>query len=199
VYVNIAPRVQRLPSTLVPASAAQARQGLAWVLALARSELGGMLATFGKHPAPFAAVQPTKLEIEAYKTLLMDGSQTHYWAVVNDPNVAKVARSVPDTEMLAYIRRLNAVRHFLRAGANGAAAELTPPQVAEIMREDARLNALRQDFIATVSSYLAAMTYSSSNTQTSQGNETAYLCKVKLGSETADLRLGASRTQPSGQ
>jgi hypothetical protein len=199
VYVNIAPRVQRQPSTLIPGSAAVPMQGLPWVLALARAELGGMLATFGKHPVPFAAVRPTRLEAEAYKTLLMDGSQTHYWAIFNDPNLAKVARSVPDTQMLAYIRRLNAVRHFLRAGANAAAADLQPPQVAEILREDSRLDTLRQDFIATVSSYLAARTYSTTNTQVSKGEATAAYCKVKLGVQTTDLQLNQSRAQSPGQ
>jgi hypothetical protein len=200
VFVNIASRVQRLPSTLVPTSAAEPRRGLAWVLALARAELGGMVATFGQHPSPFAAVRPTTLELDAYRAILLDGSQTHYWALVNDPQLAKVAKSVPDTQMLAYIRRLNAVRHFLRAGANGYSKELKPPQVAEILAEDQRLGSLRQDFVATVADYLAAMTYSQSSTQTtSDGKVMARACSAQLGGEAAELRLGTAKVQTFGQ
>jgi len=196
VYTNIAPRVQRLPSTLVPGTAAEPSRGLAWVLALARSELGGMIATFGQHPSPFAAVRPTALELDAYRTLLMDGSQTHYWALVNDPNLAKVASSVPDTQMLAYIRRLNAVRHFLRAGANGYAQELKPPQVAEVLSEDQKLGSLRQDFVATVNDYLKSMTYSQTSSRTTTDSQAvARACGGQLLGEAAELKLGTAKVQ----
>jgi len=200
VYTNIAPRVQRLPSTLVPGTAAEPRRGLAWVLALARSELGGIIATFGQHPSPFAAVRPTSLELDAYRTLLLDGSQTHYWALVNDPNLVKVAGSVHDTQMLAYIRRLNAVRHFLHAGANGYAQELKPPQVAEVVAEDQKLGSLRQDFVASVADYLRSMTYSQTSSQTTTDSQAmARACSAQLRGEVVEMRLGTAKVQTFGQ
>ena len=195
VYPQVAPRLQRVPSTLVPAAGTSAaRRGLEWVLALARAELGGIAATFGNHRAPFAAVRPTQFEKEAYKTLLMDGAQTHYWALVNDQEVAQVARSVPDTKMLAYIRRLNAVRHFLHAGANGSLPELKPPQIAEILVQDKQLNTLRQNFTETVSDYLAAMNARSTSAMTSSRDSVA-ACAAQLRGEAAELQAGTATVQ----
>lgn len=199
VYTNIAQRLQRGPSTLVATSGTtSAHRGLEWVLALARTELGGMVATFGQHPAPFAAVRPSKLETESYKTLLMDGAQTHYWALINDPDLAKVAKSNPDTRMLAYIRRLNAARHFLHAGANGSLPELKPPQVAEILVEDKQLNSLRQNFTETVTQYVAAMNARSTSSLTTS-RESVAACSAQLRGEAAELKAGTATVQSFNQ
>lgn len=85
-------------------------------------EAGAILGTFTTLPSPFEVVGPTKWEMAAYRELLMDGAQTHYWAIANDPNAPSSNTATdflraPGPEMLAYIRRLNLARSMLNAAA----------------------------------------------------------------------------------
>lgn len=102
------------------------RLGLEWMLALARVELGAMLAGFTTHENPFLSLAPTVFRQErvksrpfgsaAFAELLMDGLRTHYWSIVREDVVAKDFKSgVPENHLLTYGRRAMVGRQFLRA------------------------------------------------------------------------------------
>ena len=66
---------------------ASKRHGLDWMIALAKVELGAMLAGFTSHRNPFRAVSPTHYESDAYGNILIDGFQTHFRSLAKDPAV----------------------------------------------------------------------------------------------------------------
>lgn len=201
IYSNLRGKLQRGPSKLAPAtnSAAEtsARKGLAWVIGLARAEMGGILATFSSHPSPFEAVKPTKFDLAAYRELLLDGAQSHVWALVSDPEVAKVAKSIPDTRMLAYIRRLNMVRLFLRAAVMSNANELAPAQTQEAVAQDSQLKKVRDSFADSVRSYLLVMNQrqSGSKTTTLGSMDAVQGCRMQLDREAGALQTGKATSQ----
>ncbi|MCH7728085.1 MAG: hypothetical protein IH991_16650, partial [Planctomycetes bacterium] len=122
VFANLSRRIQTDSSSLAEKGAADddnfQRRGLGWVMALARVEVGAMLAGFTDVPQPFAVVRPTQFEMPAYRELLEDGLRTHYWSLIRDPAVQLViAQSLkePNHQTLAYVRRLSITRKFLHA------------------------------------------------------------------------------------
>ena len=128
------------------------RHGLEWMLALARVELGAMLAGFTSHAEPFISLSPTTYKQERVKTipfgtaaygeLLMDGLRAHYWSIVREeliPNYYKTG--VSENHLLTQSRRAIVGRQFVRAvlqfsGGGNAGENLPPPQRAELQTWD---------------------------------------------------------------
>ncbi|MSR59212.1 MAG: hypothetical protein EXS05_16475 [Planctomycetaceae bacterium] len=102
------------------------RHGLEWMLALARVELGAMLAGFTSHAEPFLSLAPTIYRQEPIKTrpfgtaafeeMLLDGLRTHYWSIVREDVIQNDFRTgVPESHLLTYGRRAIVARQFVRA------------------------------------------------------------------------------------
>jgi hypothetical protein len=162
VYTNLSARIpKKAASSLdVPADPSDdsAKRGLAWVMALARVELGAMVAGFTGRGDPFALVPPTRFELPAYSHLLLDGARTHYFALGNDPVVSlyMTYRNKPltvaereggradinETQAIAYGRRVALAREFVRAVQSLGRGQLTSQQTAELQSWDQDLTAL---------------------------------------------------------
>lgn len=172
------------------------RRGLMWVVALARLEAGGILGTFTSVPAPFEVVGPTEYEMPAYQELLMDGAQMHFWGLVHDERLREIAKSIPDTEMLAYIRRLNLARKMLSAAVRSNAKDLSPQEWAQVVEQDEEMLKLRDGFSATVTAYVIAANASSrtSNTRSSR-KDVVEACGAQLAGERAELAAGTAKVQ----
>lgn len=173
------------------------KTGLMWVVALARMEVGGILATFSKHTNPFEIVGPTLWEMPAYRELLMDGAQTHFWALANDPNVAMVAMKIPGREMLSYIRRIDLARSMLSAAARSNAQALSPNDWSQFISQDAKMLGMRQQYSFRVKKYLASQNSYSKETTISKGNEygRAAFCSAQLQGEARELAAGTAWIQ----
>ena len=76
---NLSRRVESTPGPLSeqPSPEGYRRHSLAWVMGLARVELGAMVAAFTETPKPFQFVKPSGYEAEAYRELLLDGLRHH--------------------------------------------------------------------------------------------------------------------------
>ena len=118
------------------------RHGLEWMLALARVELGAMLAGFTSHAEPFLSLAPTTYKQERVKTvpfgtaaygeLLMDGLRAHYWSIVREDLISNFYKTgVPENHLLTQSRRAIVGRQFVRAvlqfGGGGNEGENLPP------------------------------------------------------------------------
>lgn len=173
------------------------KTGLMWVVALARLETGGILATFSTHSNPFEVVGPTLWEMPAYRELLMDGAQTHFWALANDPNVAAVAMKIPGTEMLSYIRRIDLARSMLSAAARSNAQALSPNDWSQFISQDSKLLGMRHQYSFSVKKYLASLNSYSKETTTSKGKEyrVGGGCPAQLQNEARELAAGTAWIQ----
>ena len=197
IYSNLARRVQPPGGTLTVQSSAGddgRRRGLAWVMALARVELGAMLATFTSTPEPFRAVRPTRFEFQAYKSLLLDGAQTHYWALSQDPDLRKVTRTSPvNPIVLSYSRRLVLARAMLAAAVKTGLGEYTPYQLRELASWTNDLDGLQIGLLALIHSYMQAQTRVS-DAQT-QSREFIQACAALLRAEKKELRRGTAKVK----
>ncbi len=200
VYTGLANQSHGSSGTLVSWRSGQSpskKQGLMWVVALARLEIGSIVGTFTVLPSPFEIVGPSQWEMPAYKDLLMDGAQTHFKALANDTNLASVALKIPGTEMLAYIRRLNLARAMLSAAARSNAQELSPQDWTQLVAQDAQLLAVRDRFSLRVNRYLAALNSYSKETKTITGEEYTQVnaCTRQLIGERRELAAGTAKAQ----
>lgn len=125
VHVNLVRRMpQNRQSAFAPAVATDAREGLPWIIALARLEYGAILAGFTKEQVPFPNPARDALEGQAFDELLLESALMHAWALQNDPLVrgrqAATGRSSPPMQLakyrvLAYERRVSLAWKILQA------------------------------------------------------------------------------------
>lgn len=182
------------PKSAVSDQKAGQRKGLKWVVALARVEAGAILATFTKMPSPFEIVGPSRWEMPAYKELLLDGAQTHFWGLVNDPYVKVVAMKVPDAELLAYIRRLTLARAMLNAAARSNAPDLSAQQWTELGGEEQQLVTLQNAFSLRVQNYLASLKTSSTSQSVDDFDKIRFskICGSQLAGIQTEMLAGTA-------
>ena len=163
IYTNLSRTLQKKPSSLAEreqeAGDQFERRGLEWIMALARVELGAMLATYTPTKKPFEEVRPSKFEMPAYKELLEDGLRTHYWALWSDPAAAKLARKTPRSITVAYVRRIALTLHFFNAVAKVNQGNLSPVQQVELKAWRRYLDDMWGTYVANIEDYLAGERY----------------------------------------
>jgi hypothetical protein len=162
VYTNISRRIPKQAESALDERAADsasfAKRGLAWVMGLARVELGAMVAGFTGVREPFATLPPTRFELPAYAELLGDGARTHFWSLGNDSIARSYAsyrdkplaaaqrehgrEEVDDTQAIAYGRRAALAREFIRASQALSRGQLTPAQATELAAWEKELDVL---------------------------------------------------------
>ncbi|HAY81884.1 MAG TPA: hypothetical protein DCY79_18940 [Planctomycetaceae bacterium] len=158
VYTNLSQRVEPKPSAVSEPRIGDddfARRGLKWVTALARVELGSMLAAFTRVRRPYQATHPTKLDQAEFAKLLMDGVRTHYWALSQDPALREVAKASPrNPEVLSYHRRMTMVQAMVRALLQMYGSEMTHEQRALLSQWRDTIDGLQLGFAYRIFQYL---------------------------------------------
>lgn len=158
VFVNLSRKVPHPPSSLDEEAERPGdnfeRRGLAWVTALARIEVGAMLATFTEVREPFRSLAGTGFDHEAYAELIQDGMRSHYWALANDDNLPQVVRKRPGQDILNYVRRLVMAQAFWQATFQVAADNYSPVQLQELKAWEKYLDELQVGLLSHLSTYL---------------------------------------------
>ena len=88
------------------------RNGLDWLMALARVEIAGTLAAYSNVESPLEAVGPSPFEKRAFVELVRSDAISQIRLLKNDRNLAKVlkeSKKEPGAETVAYLRRLRVV------------------------------------------------------------------------------------------
>ena len=137
VYTNLSRRFEKNPGLLseLPLSPEDRfeRRGLKWMLALAKVELGGVLAGFTRLKRPFETFPATAFDREELAELLLDGLRSHYHVLNGDPKLAAILkRKAPDTELLGYARSLVISQAFSQAVQREWKGRLNEAQAAEL-------------------------------------------------------------------
>ena len=161
IFTNLSRRVQRGPSSLVAKKQDPndnfERRGLAWLMALARVELGATLAGFTDHKRPFLIVAGNGYGQQEYKELLQDGMRMHYWSLADDSGMQRLRnKRVPDRESLAYVRRLTVAQSFLQAAFEIAATKYSAVQLVELRTWKKNLDELQGTLVGSIRLYLAS-------------------------------------------
>jgi hypothetical protein len=93
------------------------KNSLAWILALARVEVGSTVAMYGKTQTPFADMAPGQFGMREYLSVLFDDLSAHILALSTDEDLKRICKRTvePDSQTLAYLRRLKLVGDMLKA------------------------------------------------------------------------------------
>lgn len=90
------------------------RQSLAWLLALARVEIGATISMYGFSNDPFGQVGMSNFGIREYTEILLDDLTTHLKAVKNDQGFQEaVYVRKPNSDTMAYLRRARLINDLL--------------------------------------------------------------------------------------
>ena len=175
VYTNLSRRLEQGRSSLAETPRGPsddfARQGFNWVTALARVEVGAMLAGFTDHPTPFAAVAGKGYDIAEYKEMLIDGAKLHFWALTNDPDFAELGRGFkPNGAMLTYVRRLNVATAFVYAAGGLTGLELSPRQQNEVVAYAKNLDGARASLKNAIQAYLSLVDSKTNTSSSTRGS-----------------------------
>ena len=161
-------------------------------MALARVELGAMIATFTNNPQPFETIRPSRFEFEAYKSLLLDGTRMHYWGLVRDPGLKQVTRTSPvNPIVLSYSRRLALARAMLRATVKSGIADYSPSQFRELAVWKRDLDNVQLGLVAMIRAYLLQVETHASSVNTSRAFQIA--CMALLRAEKKELKGGTAK------
>lgn len=158
IYVNLSRRIEKRANNLTenPAQPGDdfARHGLPWMTALARVELGSILAAYTSVPHPFMSIAGSEYDVDQYREMLQDALRTHYWALANDPRLVDAAREFkPDQSSLAYIRRMTLVQALFDAAFRIGVKDYTPEQVSELRVWKATLNKIQARLMSNMQAY----------------------------------------------
>ncbi len=170
VYTNLSRRLEQGRSSLAEKPNGPnddfSRKGFRWVTALARVEVGAMLAGFTDHPHPFGAVAGKGYDIVEFKEMLIDGAKLHFWALANDPEFLEATKNFkPNGPTLTYVRRLNVATAFVYAAGGLTGLELNPQQKEEVLTYAKNLDGARSSFQTAIQVYLSTV-MSQTNTKT---------------------------------
>ena len=155
VYVNLSRRYQSGESSLNEQPAGPSddfkRQGLGWVMGLARVERAAILAGFTtvSMPLPLEHVRPE--EKAALAELLLDGVRSHYWAMHQDPRTAILMQGKADSRQAFVMgRRAVMLKTFLASLAELGVEQFTPVQRAELSNWSQSLDSVHDYSVRTV-------------------------------------------------
>ena len=97
------------------------KKGLAWMMALARVELGATMSMYGDSDTPFEDLSDTNFDREAYLKILAIDFVEHMKALRSDEffnkEILRRSRTV-DFQTLSYLRRVKLVNDMLEAAAH---------------------------------------------------------------------------------
>ena len=89
--------------------------GIAWMMALAKVELGATISMWGDLPFPFESLHVTEFDGEQFKSILTDDVIAHLRSLKDEPKFKEVLQNkyIPDMHTIAYLRRLKLVKDML--------------------------------------------------------------------------------------
>ncbi len=130
------------------------RQGLAWMMGLARTEVAAVTAGFTPQKDPFRFVGATEFELDAYREMLLDGLRSHYWALSNDSDWPRVRKGRAEIQrIMVYGRRVVLMREMLRA-AQMLSQNAAPEQVQELAAWDKNLEHIQAQIVFAITEYI---------------------------------------------
>lgn len=193
VYSNLSRKIKSGPSSLnEPLESERERRGLRWVTALARVELGSMLAAFTSVSKPYEIVANPKFDLAPYQELLLDGARTHYWALVNDPAMPKVTKSLwVNEQVLSYSRRLVMARAMLRAAVKSDINDYTPVQLRELASWKESLDEAQALVAGKIRAYVNGSKKQVRSSSTSR--EFTDACSAMLRAEAREIQAGTAK------
>lgn len=200
VFVNIAGTLPQGPTSFeFDPNDDFERRGLNWIMAFARVEFGSMLAAFTDAADPFATASPTAYDSESFFVMLDDATRTHYWSLINDPDLPLALKShISNPNVLAYTRRFTLARQLLRTTVRAGIGTYTPLQLRELSSWKEGLDRYHGRFIQKIRAFLVAQNAQSTTSTSSTSSSAPYLdgCNLQLAAFRRESAAGTAEVQP---
>lgn len=202
VATNLSRRLQRLPSSLAEPVLEPnddfIRNGLPWMTALARVELGAMLSGFSPAKHAFQALTPTPFDQASYHELLLDGARAHYWSLYDDPRLKWMMGQRSEGVykiVLSYARRLLIARSMLRTAQGMAGGMYTPVQHQEVLQWRRNMDDAQEALVKKIEQLVGVTTLVASRTV---DRDFTRACTSLLSAEQRELQAGTARVEQLG-
>lgn len=132
-----------------------AKQGLAWMMALARVEYGAMVSGFTDLDNHFHLETLGEKEKEAFTEILLDGVRMHYFSMINEPLGRAVLKgNAGFSQAFGFGRRAVMVRSMINALAEVSREDFNQAQQQELANINREIGNYADGSIASVSAYL---------------------------------------------
>ena len=179
--------------------------GLAWMIALARIELGATISMYGKREQPFTDIVTFNFGTEEYRQLLVDDVIRHLKSLAQEDLFRDVVdgERLVDTWTLAYLRRLKLIKDMMitiSAVAEQTTIQEMRPYFDELAKHEKTL-------VDRVSAWLTPVVYVDRKTETSNVRASRFLGESKHGTVSAlspalidecKRRIGQTTTDNTG-
>jgi len=167
------------------------RQGLTWVMALARVERAAMLAGFTSVTIPLPLEGVRDAEKPVLAELLLDAIRSHYWSMYHDPRMALLSQGKATSRQAFVVgRRVVMLRTMIKLVNGLAGDQFTPLQRSEMVRWSQSLNGVEQYAVRTVARWYAlasrndGLDYSTINIKTCPSLQRGIMASLSRGEAT---------------
>ena len=195
IYVNLSRRFETGGSSLdeLPSHPRDdfKRQGLAWVMALARVERAAMLAGFTSVALPLPLEGVRAAEKPVLAELLLDAIRSHYWSMYHDPRMALLSQGKATSRQAFVVgRRVVMLRSMINLVTDLAGDQLSLLQRSELARWNQSLDQVEDYAVRTVAMWYAQSSqddgpiYSTINIKTCPALQRCIMASLKRGEAT---------------
>ena len=167
------------------------RQGLTWVMALARVERAAMLAGFTSVQRPLSLEGVRAAEIPVLSELLLDAIRSHYWSMYHDPRMAMLSGGKATSRQAFVVgRRVVMLRAMINLVQELAGDQFTLLQRSELARWNQSLEQVEYYAVRTVAMWYAQSSqddgpiYSSINIKTCPALQRGIMASLSRGEAT---------------
>lgn len=195
IYVNLSRRFETGGSSLdqLPLHPRDdfKRQGLTWIMALARVERAAMLAGFTslQRPLPLEGVRAA--EIPVLSDLLLDAIRSHYWSMYHDPRMALLSGGKATSRQAFVVgRRVVMLRSMINLVMDLAGDQFSLLQRSELASWNKSLDQVEDYAVRTVAMWYARSSredgpdYSTVNIKTCPALQWGIMASLSRGEAT---------------
>jgi len=171
------------------------RNGLAWVIALARVEFGAMVSGYTSHPDPYRAVEPESFAYVETMQMLLEGVKGHFQALQEsgktDDQIEKIYGDDRVKSTLAKGRRVRIARLMLHALGKAGLETYTGRQAEELTLVQRELDRQQTVLRRELKVLLTALTTGDRSVSRST-REFVEACGIQLRAERLELDAGTA-------
>ncbi len=175
------------------------KQGLAWLIGLARLEFGAIVSGYTEHPSPYQYVQPDRYAYAETMQLLLEGVDSHYKAL-QQTNLSQDRFRGSDGVKVALTlsRRLRIARAMLRPIMEPERSRYTSQQASQLEKAAVDLDNAQVSVNKGIREWLASTQQSYHRTGSVQ-RDFINACGQMLVAEQREIQAGTTQVRPVSQ
>ena len=182
-----------------PSGLPGAKQGLAWLIGLARLEFGAIVSGYTDHPKPYQYVQPDRYAYAETMQLLLEGVDSHYSALQQTDLFQERFRRADDVRVaLTLSRRLRIARAMLQPIMATERSLYSSQQASQLEKAAFDLDKAQARINNGIRAWLASTQQSSRSTDGFR-REFVNACGQMLAAERQEIQAATATPQKASE